>query len=100
MDMSSEAGYPPHTLGRWGERTASSVLERCGWRILARNYCFGRREIDLVMRRGNLVAFVEVKTRAGEGYGHPEEAVTRLKQREIEVVAQHFLPRFKVSSRS
>jgi putative endonuclease len=72
------------------------VLQRRGWRILARNYTLGRREIDIVVRRGNLVAFVEVKTRTGEGYGHPEEAVTRLKQREIEAVAQDFLMRHRL----
>ncbi len=94
--MSSEADYPPHTLGRWGERTASRALERRGWRVLARNYRLGRREIDLVVRRGDLVAFVEVKTRASRGYGHPEEAVTRLKQREIEDVAQDFLSRHRL----
>jgi putative endonuclease len=61
--------------------------------VLETNYRFGRREVDLVVRRGCLVAFVEVKTRAGRGYGAPEDAVTRLKRREIEVVAQEFLCR-------
>ena len=48
------------------------------------------------MRRRNVVAFVEVKTRAGEDYGHPEEAVTRLKQQEIEAVARDFLTRHQL----
>ena len=59
--------------------------------MLARNYRFGRREVDLVVRRGDLVAFVEVKTRSGLGYGAPLEAITRLKRREVEAVAGHFL---------
>jgi putative endonuclease len=46
-----------------------------------------------VARKGKLVAFVEVKTRAGDGYGTPEEAVTRLKRREIEIVAGWYLCR-------
>jgi len=58
---------------------------------LERNYRFGRREVDLVVRRGDLVAFVEVKTRAGSRYGSPEEAVTWTKRREIELVAQQYL---------
>lgn len=88
--------HPPHALGRWGETKAACALERRGWRILARNYRFGRREIDLIARRGRLLAFVEVKTRAGLGYGHPEEAVTALKQREIEAVARDFVRRHRL----
>ncbi len=72
---------------------AAAYLEKNGWRILERNYRFGRREVDLILRRDDLVAFVEVKTRSGHGYGAPEEAVTRLKRREIEVVAHEYLCR-------
>jgi putative endonuclease len=59
--------------------------------ILNRNYRFGHREIDLIVRRDDLVAFVEVKTRAGPGYGHPLEAITALKRREVERVARYWL---------
>lgn len=59
--------------------------------MLARNHRFGRREIDLIVARGGVLAFVEVKTRAGEGFGTPAEAVTALKRREIEAVAAHWL---------
>jgi len=80
-----------HSLGRWGEHHAARFLERRGWRILARNHRFGRREVDLVVRRDGLLAFVEVKTRAGEGFGSPTEAITWRKRREIEAVAAHYL---------
>jgi putative endonuclease len=83
--------HPPHALGHFGERCAHAYLERHGWTVLDKNYRFGRREVDLVVRRGGVVAFVEVKTRSGRGYGAPEEAVTRLKQREIEAVAREYL---------
>ena len=88
--------YPPHELGRRGESLAAGYLLARGWRILAHNYRFGRREVDLVVRRDDLVAFVEVKTRAGPGYGAPEEAVTRLKRREIELVALEYLTRHRL----
>ncbi len=84
---------PAHALGRWGERRALRFLEQRGWKVLARNYRFGRREVDLVVRREDIVAFVEVKTRAGRGFGYPQEAITALKRREIEAVASHFLIR-------
>ena len=91
--MAADSTYPPHRLGRRGETLAARVLEARGWRILARNYKAGRREIDVVARRDRLLAFVEVKTRAGDGYGPPEAAVTLLKRREIEAVALDYLTR-------
>ncbi len=83
--------HPPHALGRLGEARAREYLLERGWTLLAKNYRFGRREVDIVARRGKLVAFVEVKTRAGDGFGVPEEAVTALKRREIEIVASWYL---------
>lgn len=83
--------YPPHALGRLGEMRAREHLVARGWTIEARNYRFGRREVDIVASKGNLVAFVEVKTRGGDGFGAPEEAVTALKRREIEIVAGWYL---------
>jgi len=74
-------------LGIRGERLAAAHLERLGYTILDRNYRSGRREVDLIVGLGDLVAFVEVKTRAGEGFGHPLEAITALKRREVERVA-------------
>jgi putative endonuclease len=83
--------HPPHALGRLGEARARAHLLERGWTIMAKNHRFGRREVDIVARNGNLVAFVEVKTRAGNGFGAPEEAVTALKRREIEIVASWYL---------
>lgn len=80
-----------HSLGRWGEHRAARFLEGRGWRVVCRNYRFGRREVDLVVRRDDVLAFVEVKTRAGEGFGGAMEAITWRKRREIEAVAAHFL---------
>lgn len=91
--MEREAENAAHALGRWGEARAARFLERRGWTVLARNYRFGRREVDLVVQRSGLVAFVEVKTRAGSGFGPPQAAITALKRREIEAVATHFLAR-------
>jgi putative endonuclease len=91
-----DSGHPPHALGRLGEARARAYLLARGWTIAAQNYRFGRREVDIVARKGNLVAFVEVKTRAGDGFGTPEEAVTRLKRREIEIVAREYLCRHRL----
>jgi len=63
-------------LGRLGEVFAAGWLDARGYTVLARNWRCKSGELDLVaFESGDLVG-VEVKTRAGEGYGHPAEAVT------------------------
>ncbi len=84
---------PPRDLGALGERLAADHLEAAGYTILERNYRVGHREIDLIVSRGDLVAFVEVKARSGVGYGHPLEAITALKRREVERVARRWVRR-------
>jgi putative endonuclease len=78
----------PRELGVLGERLAARHLQRLGYTILEQNYRFGHREVDLIVRHGDTVAFVEVKARAGSDYGHPLEAITALKRREVERVAR------------
>jgi putative endonuclease len=82
------------TLGDRGERIAAAFLAERGWAVLNRQFRLGHREIDLVARRGEVVAFVEVKTRGGTGYGHPLEAITWRKRREIQRVALAWIDRF------
>ena len=82
-----------HVFGRSCEALAAEHLEAHGWQIVARNYRFGRREIDLIAERGGITAFLEVKGRSGRRYGHPLEAITALKRREIGAVARHWIAR-------
>ena len=80
-------------LGDRGEHLAAEHLARTGWVIQDRNFRMGRKEVDLVARRGEVVAFVEVKTRAGLGFGHPLEAIRWKKRREIQQVAAAWVTR-------
>lgn len=54
--------------GRWGEIIATAWLRLHGWRIVARNWRpprhSGLGEVDIIARRGNLLIFAEVKSRA------------------------------------
>jgi putative endonuclease len=73
----------PKALGRMGEGAALRYLEARGWTTLGRNLRVGRRELDLVMRKGRVLAFVEVKTRSGVAFGGPLEAMTPRKMKEV-----------------
>ena len=70
-------------LGALGELIAERWLRRSGWRVLYRRFRSGHRDVDLVMERHGVVAFVEVKTRRGDAFGGPVAAVGWRKQREL-----------------
>jgi putative endonuclease len=57
------SGNERRALGRYGEELAAEHLQGCGFTVLARNVRTRQGEIDLIARRGSLLAFVEVKTR-------------------------------------
>ena len=62
-----------------------------GYRILDANAWAGGYELDLVVRRGERVVFVEVKAKAGPGYGDPVEMVGPEKQRRLRRAAEAWL---------
>ena len=70
-------------FGELGERIAERWLRARGWRVLARRFRSGHRDLDLVVVRDGLVAFVEVKARRGLAFGDPVGAVHWRKQREL-----------------
>jgi putative endonuclease len=80
-------------VGRNGEAVAAAYLEGEGWTILARNFRLGHKEIDLIARKRDTIAFVEVKSRSGTSFGHPLDAITRAKRREIRAVAAAWIVR-------
>ena len=73
--------------GLWGEQLAMAYLISCGWEVEAHRFRPGRHDIDLIVRRGKLVAFVEVKTRKALTQGSGVEAVGGRKQSTIAKVA-------------
>ena len=82
-------------LGRRGERAAEKYLRRCGYRIVKRNFRAAGAEIDLVAMDGDVLVFVEVKTRRGLDAGAPEEAVDERKQKQIRRAAEIFATRYR-----
>ena len=79
------------SLGARGEATARAFLERQGYAIQATNYRCPWGEIDIVASQGEVLVFVEVRSRRGSALGSPEESVTSSKRRHLIATAQHYL---------
>ncbi len=78
-------------LGRFGEDTAARHLSQCGMEILDRNWRCAAGEIDIVARDGSYLVFCEVKTRSGDRYGTPAQAVVPAKAARIRRLALAWL---------
>jgi putative endonuclease len=77
-------------LGYIGETIATKYLYDKGYRIIERNYQKQYGELDIVALSNNTLIFVEVKTRIGDEFGLPEEAITPRKLREIEKTGLYY----------
>ena len=94
-DIQTAAGSSNRTAeGRGGEELAACYLRAMGYQIYFRNFRCRFGELDIVARRNRELLFVEVKTRSGEGYGTPAEAVDARKQRHLTQAGAFFLQRF------
>lgn len=62
-------------LGKEGEQLAIKYLIDKGYSILEKNYRYIKAEIDIIAKKDNIVAAVEVKTRTSDYFGNPEEFV-------------------------
>jgi len=78
-------------LGKRGESVAERHLIKKGYRLVERNYRCPAGEVDLIVLDGRVIVFVEVKTRSGDRFGSPFEAVEFRKQRKMARTAQFFL---------
>ena len=67
-------------IGIKGEQIAANFLLNKGYSILHRNWRSGKKEIDIIAQKDDVVVIVEIKTRTNFDFGFPEEAVTRNKQ--------------------
>jgi putative endonuclease len=77
--------------GRWGEDLAAGHYRRLGYDVVDRNWRSSTGELDLVVQRGGVFVFVEVKARRTSDYGPAAAAVTAPKQRRIRVLALEWL---------
>ena len=91
MAVGSEKDRQNKRLGKRGEELALKYLKRNGYKILERGYRNPFGEVDIIAEKDGTVAFIEVKTRLGENYGAPSEAVdSRRRNKYIQAAKYYF----------
>jgi putative endonuclease len=98
MDRSQSAD-PRHRLGASAEERAAEYLEAHGYRILERNATNRLGEVDLVAEDGEILVFVEVRSRSHPGQVHPAATVTRRKQQQVVRAAMAWCQQHRVKDR-
>jgi putative endonuclease len=79
------------TIGAAAESRAEAHLVAHGLILVARNWRCRMGEIDLIMKHGATLVFVEVRCRAHGGFGGAAASITGVKQRRIALAARHYL---------
>ena len=77
--------------GAGAERDAASLLIAAGYRIVDRNFRCKAGELDIVARDGDVLVFVEVRSRSDGDHGDAVEMIRRTKQRRVARVARYYL---------
>lgn len=85
--------------GKAAEEAAASYLEQAGWRIVERNWSCRSGELDIIAEQGEILLFVEVRSRSGIGYGMPAESIDGRKIQQVRRTAEVYLHRFGISDR-
>lgn len=82
-------------FGRQGERAAEAYLRTQGYQILQLNWRYKQLEIDIIAKDGDVLAFIEVKSRHSLQHGKPSDFVNFKKQRNIIRAAAVYLQRIR-----
>ncbi len=82
--------------GNIGEEIAAAHLIKQGYAILAKNWRHKHLELDIVAQMNDLLVIVEVKLRASNAFGEPEEFVTKSKQKKIIKAADFYIQENKI----
>lgn len=83
----------PKTIqkGKEAEDKALLFLVEKGYELLARNYRFGKGEIDLIVAKENLLIFVEVRSLQSANFGFPEQTISEKKKQLLQKTAENFI---------
>lgn len=88
--------YSHYELGRQGEAYALDYVKMAGYRVLHTNWRYGKKELDIVGIKDNLLTVFEVKTRFGTHWEEPKDAVVMRKQKNIIEAADAYVQEFNL----
>ena len=99
MPSSETPGKPRNRVrtGRAYEQQAAQFYLDQGFELLAQNWQASHKEIDLILRKDELILFVEVKAARSDKFGHPIEKLSRKKIKNLTEAAQRYLDEMKIS---
>jgi len=83
-------------IGKWGEEKAVEYLAQRDYEILGRNVRTPYGEIDIIAKQGDIIIFVEVKTRTSDKMGLPEESITTRKREHMIACAEHYAAEYEI----
>jgi len=89
-----------HNLGQKGEEMAADHLKINGYKILFRNWKWGKHEIDIIAENKDYIVFVEVKTRTYDSLMDPAAAITNEKQKSIIYAADGYIKKYNINKES
>ncbi len=81
-------------IGIKGEQIGAEFLLNKGYNILHKNWRSGKKEVDIVAFKDDILVIVEIKTRSKSIISYPEEAVTRKKQEFLRIAATDYTAQF------
>ncbi len=81
-------------IGRWGEEVTAEHYRKHGWNVLGMGYRCRYGEIDVIVEKQGLIAFVEVKLRKNASYAMAREQVTYAKQQRLRRTAELWLAQY------
>lgn len=84
--------------GDEGEELAVKYLNQIGYKIVERNYRFGKGEIDIIAEDNSILVFVEVKSRKSLERGLPENSLSRGKINQLKKIAECYLHEKKIDN--
>lgn len=95
-NLDLKSGSKSQKRGAKGERRAALYLRLHGYRIIERNWLFHRKEIDIIAKKGELLVFVEVKSRTNMNGVAPQLSVTSEKRRNLITASKAYIAKHNI----